>query len=368
MTTLRWATVAAIAATMSACVLAPGQHMDSRQFTREGTADSSHYRLVPITGKEIAMEAAGQAAAAVPQALLDYKPEAYRVGIGDSLYITVWDHPELTSPAGTQQQSSANGRVVRPDGTLFYPYIGLIHAAGMTVEQLRADLSRKLAKYVEKPQVDVNIISFGEQRVTFRGAFLKTDPQPITVVPMTLAQAMGVATVNTDKADLTDVVLTRDGHDYHLDLDALNRTPHGSADIWLKAGDRVFLPYNDAMEAYVVGEVVHPMAVPFKTGRLNLTQAIGRAGGLNPLTSKGRAVYVIRGVENMEDDPATVYQLDAQSPSAFALASHFRIQANDVVFVGPADITRWNRFLAQLMPFSNIIQNAAIANRDFGNN
>lgn len=367
MITLRIATTLLLAMAVGGCALSPGQHMDSRDFTRDGSTADGHYRLVPITGKEIAMDAAATKAAAVPQPLLDFRPEAYRIGVGDSLYITVWDHPELTSPAGPQQQSSANGRIVRPDGTLFYPYVGVFQAAGLTVEQLRSTLATKLTKYVEKPQVDVNVIAYGEQRVTLRGAFMKTDPVPVTVVPMTLAQVLGAATVNVDKADLTDLVLTRDGRDYHLDIDALGRGPHGPDDIWLKAGDRIFLPYNDSKEAYVVGEVVHPMAVPFKTGTLNLTQAIGRAGGLNPETSKGQAIYVIRGVENMENEPATIYQLDARSPSAFALGAHFRVRANDVVFVGPADVTRWNRLLVQLLPISTVLQNAARTHSDLTN-
>jgi polysaccharide export outer membrane protein len=85
------------------------------------------------------------------------------------------------------------------------------------------------------------------------------------------------------------------------------------------------------------------------------------------VTSKGRAVYVIRGVGNMESEPATIYQLDAQSPAAFALGSKFALRADDVVFVGAADITRWNRVLSELLPISNVLQNAAIASHDFSN-
>lgn len=366
---LRAVGAALLVVALSACAfLAPGQHQSTQAFRRDASEDNSRYRLVPITGKEIAMQAATAAAPSiVPPELLNYQPEPYRIAVGDSLYITVWDHPELTSPAGSQQQPSANGRVIRADGTLFYPYAGVMKAAGMTVEELRSALSTRLTKYVEKPQVDVSVLAYGAQRITVRGAFLKTDPQPVTVAPMTLAQAIGVATINTDKADLSDLVLTRDGHDYHLDVTALSRSQHGLDDIWLKPGDRIFLPYNDGMEAYVLGEVVHPMAVPFKTGDLNLTQAIGRAGGLNQTTSKGRAVYVIRGVANMENEPATIYQLDADSPQTFALASQFSIRPNDVVFVGAASVTRWNRFLVQLLPLSSVIQNAAIATHDFSN-
>jgi polysaccharide export outer membrane protein len=366
MRNLRALGVALLAMVLTSCVLAPGQHMTTREFVRDGSAENSRYRLVSITGKEIAMESAAATAATIPQELRDFRPEPYRIGVGDALYITVWDHPELTSPAGSQQQSSANGRLVRADGTLFYPYAGLIQAAGMTVEQLRVTIANKLTKYVEKPQVDVGLISYGVQRVTMRGAFMKTDPLPITVSPETLGQAIGVATINTEQADLSNLTLTRDGREYHLDLDALSQTPHGLDDIWLKSGDQVFLPYNDRKEAYVLGEVVHPLAIPFKTSTLTLTQVLGRAGGLSQTSSKGRAVYVIRGVPDMEKEPATIYQLNAKSPAAFALASQFAVRPGDVVFVGAADVTRWNRFLSQLLPLSGLIQNAAIASHDFG--
>ncbi len=366
MRNLRVLGAALLSVALSGCILAPGQHMTTRGFFRDGSEENSRYRLVPITGKEIAMEAGAATAPAIPQELLDYQAAPYRIGVGDSLYITVWDHPELTSPAGPQQESAANGRLVRADGTLFYPYAGLVKAVGMTVEQLRADLTKRLTTYVEKPQVDVSVIKYGAQRVTLRGAFTKTDPQPITVAPLSLAQSIGAATIDVANADLSNMVLSRDGHDYHLDLDALSRAPHGLDDIWLKAGDQIFLPYNDSKEVYVLGEVVRPLAISFKTSSLNLTQAIGRAGGLSQITSKGRAVYVIRGVVDMEKEPATIYQLNAQSPMAFALASEFTLRPGDVVFVGAADVTRWNRFLTQLLPLSNLVQNAAIANRDFG--
>lgn len=344
---------------LQGCVWAPGQHLDQSSLTRSGSAEKARYDLVPITPKLIAMDKASQHGAEIPPALLEYKPESYHIGPGDSLFITVWDHPELTSPAGMQQQTAANGRIVRPDGTLFYPYVGVLKAAGLTLEDLRQAISDRLTKYVEKPQVDVNVVGYGSQRLTLSGAFLKTDPQPTGIVPLTLGQAIGAATINVAQANLSGFVLTRDGVDYHLDLDALSREPHGMDSIWLKPNDQLFLPFNDRQEAYVLGEVTRPMAIQFKTADLNLTQALGKAGGLSQLTSKGKAVYVIRGVEDMEKAPAQIYQLDASSPVAFAVGSQFSVHPGDVVFVGAAGITRWNRFLSQLLPLSGIISQAA---------
>ncbi len=321
-------------------------------------------QLVQITADLVSSPATDQTGNAVPPELLNYQPEAYQIGPGDTLYITIWDHPELTSPAGSQQQTLPNGRLIRPDGTLFYPYVGTIKAGGMTVEELRQIISKKIADYVDDPQVDVSVIGYGSQRITLEGAFAKTDPQSVTAVPMTLAQVVGTAGVDTALADLSDLVLTRDGKDYHLDL---NASGAGAVQgMYLKPGDRLFLPYNDSREVYVMGEVIRPQAITFKTSNLSLTQAIGRAGGLNPITSNGDAVYVIRGVQNLAREPATVYH-SAHSPAAFALADNFRVHAGDVVFVGPAGVTQWNRVLSQLLPLSGIVGNAALTNQRLGN-
>lgn len=349
---------------LNGCVWAPGQHMSTSSLLRSDD-ENSRVELVPITPKLIAMDKAAAATAAVAPELLSYRPEPYRIGPGDTLYITVWDHPELTSPAGPQQQTLANGRLVRSDGTLFYPYVGELKVAGLTIEELRKTIAGKLARYVEQPQVDVNVIGYGSQRITLQGAFAKTDPQPITAIPTTLAQALGTAEINTAQANLSGLVLTRDGHDYAIDLDASTSGKSLAQDIYLKPGDRVYLPYNDRQEVYVVGEVNRPSAQTFKTSDLTLTQALGRAGGLNQTSAKGKAVYVIRGIGDLEKTKGTVYQLDARSPDAFILADQFKVKAGDVVFVGPAGVTRWNRLLSQLLPLSGIISNAANAQYNF---
>jgi polysaccharide export outer membrane protein len=353
---------------LSGCALAPGQHMDTHALDADNSDSGSRVDLVQITPKLIAMDqATATAAATVPAALLDFRPDSYRIGAGDILYITVWDHPELTAPAGPQQQLYANGRLVRPDGTLYYPYVGSVQVAGLTVEKLRAELADKLKTYIEKPQVDVNIVGFGSQKVWLSGAFKDTTVQPITVTPLTLAEALGKAQIDPNQADLSNLILTRDGVDYHLDLDAMAHSPHGAADIYLQAGDHLFLSYNDRKQVYLMGEVRKPMALSFKTSDMSLSQALGQVGGLDPTTSKGKAVYVIRGVDNLEQHPATVFQLDAQSPAAFVLADAFKLRPGDVVYVGAAGVTRWNRFLSQLLPLSAILRNAAGSQSDLGN-
>ena len=82
------------------------------------------------------------------------------------------------------QQLDANGRLVRPDGTLFYPYIGNVEAAGKTIEELRSTIARRLTNYIDSPQVDVSILRFGSQRVIVSGAFDTAGEVPVTTAPM----------------------------------------------------------------------------------------------------------------------------------------------------------------------------------------
>ena len=133
---------------VSGCAFAPGQHLRRSDVTSQ-SSDDGRLEIVTITSKLIAQEHAARNEQTLPAELFDYQPSPYQVGIGDILYVTVWDHPELTVPAGSQQQGALAGRLVQSDGTLFYPYIGKVKAAGKTPSEIREEISRRLAQYVE---------------------------------------------------------------------------------------------------------------------------------------------------------------------------------------------------------------------------
>jgi polysaccharide export outer membrane protein len=358
-----FALTVASALTLQGCAFAPGQYLDPDEFNNEGaTAEEGNVKLVRITPDMLKEQTASSISASAKQELLSYKPEAYRIGANDLLYITVWDHPELTAPSGPQQQLDANGRLVRPDGTLFYPYIGNIRAEGMTIEELRSTIASRLKSYIDSPQVDVSILRFGSQRVVLSGAFNTAGEIPMTTAPMTITQALGQSGISITDADLTGLTLKRDGKEYLLDIDSLNRPDSWLHQVYLKDGDQLHLPYNDQKKVYVLGEVMQPQAMTFKATSLNLMDAIGSSGGLRQDTADGEAVYVIRGAQTIATQQATVFQLNAESPTAFALAKNFPLHPQDVVFVGPANITRWNRFISQLLPSASVIGTGAAAN------
>mgnify|MGYP001416738502 CR=1 FL=1 len=59
--------------------------------------------------------------------------------------VIVFNHPDLTNPAGTSEAGSAAGRVVSADGKIFFPFVGEVEVAGRRVELVGAkdpDFSR----------------------------------------------------------------------------------------------------------------------------------------------------------------------------------------------------------------------------------
>ncbi|MGV6477277.1 polysaccharide biosynthesis/export family protein [Azotobacter vinelandii] len=347
--------LALVAALLQGCMFSPGPYLDTSELRGKGPPESPRFELVPITTRLVATQEATRVVEKLPPELTGYTPGPYLIGVGDVLNITVWDHPELTNPAGVQQSSEASGRPVRPDGRLFYPYIGEIQAAGLTIEQLRNDIAGRLARYIENPQVDVGVNRFGGRRVILTGAFGKTGPQPLTTIPLSLPEAIGQAGVAAG-ADIARLILKRNGREYRLDLDTLNRGGAELDRIYLKDGDQLHLPSNDSRRIFVLGEVISPGPLSFRSRSMTLTEVIGLVRGLRQETSDPQAVYVIRGVGDLERETAQVFQLDAESPAALVLAAHFHVEPQDVVYVGAAGITRWNRFISQLLPSGTFLR------------
>ena len=351
----------AAAVVLSGCALAPGQRLDLGDGWQSGQADLEQTIVVrEITPKTIIqLEQEHQSNDRLPQPLLDFQPEDYRIAPGDALSITVWDHPELTTPAG-QFTAELNTRLIRPDGTFYYPYLGNVQAAGQTPDRLRAQIAGQLTRFITSPQVDVAVSRYASQRVFFTGSFLRNEPQVLTNVPLSLAEAIGRAGMNVEQADLAGLRLRRDAQEYVLNLDALSRQGVDLQRVYLKHNDTLFLPFNDRKKVFVMGEVGLSKAITFKTEDISLADALGTVSGLRPETAKASDVYVIRKSLQSPDTGADVFRMNANSPVSWVMAGRFRMQPGDVVYVDTAGIVRFNRVISGLFPISYLVQSARV--------
>ncbi|MDB5830123.1 MAG: hypothetical protein JWQ73_4343 [Variovorax sp.] len=292
----------------------------------------------------------------------------YVIGNGDLLSILVWNHPELNiAAAGAQALSSStaltgaqtpSAYAVDQDGQIQFPYVGAIKVADLTEMQARNQLAEKLVKSIKQPDITLRVLQFRSKKVYVDGEVKTPGNQAIDDVPMTLLEAITRAGGMLPTADQSAILISRSGSSYPINLPSLVRQGINPSDIVLKEGDVVRVRSRDENKVYVLGEVNAPRALNMVNGRLTLTEALGESGGLNQLSAAGKQVYVVR---NANDAQPLVYNLDAQSPVALALADNFELNPRDVVFVDASGLARFNRILTLILP------NAASATSSYYN-
>lgn len=89
--------------------------------------------------------------------------EEYKIGVSDSLQISVWHNPDLSTQA-----------VVLPDGNISVPLVGDVKAVGETTESLAEQITEALNNFIRQPEVTVAVLNAVSseylQRVRITGA------------------------------------------------------------------------------------------------------------------------------------------------------------------------------------------------------
>ena len=155
--------------------------------------------FVLALGLSIAGCASNPPVTQTPGETIDYDEQAYAIGVGDGLSVSVWNHPDLSVQLP-----------VRPDGKISVPLIGDVLAAGKTPESLAESITLSLKNYIRSPQVTVLVTAANStdfmQRVRVTGAVANPTSAPyrkgMTVLDLVLLAGGTNDFASPDKAKL----------------------------------------------------------------------------------------------------------------------------------------------------------------------
>ncbi len=196
--------------------------------------------------------------------------KSYQISKGDTLSIVVFGQNEFFPITYSGINNPYTSKLVDEKGEIFFPYAGVVQVEGKTVGMVRKDITTRLEKNFNNPQVDVSISKFNSRR-----------------------------------------------------------------------------------NVYVLGEVVRPRTIEVGLVPITLAEAISVSDGLSQTTSNAKKVFVIR--KSFEDNKGAIFHANLNDASKLVIAGEFQLNPGDIVFVGAADITKWNRFITQLFPFASFL-------------
>lgn len=258
------------------------------------------------------------------------KEGAYRLTPGDQVMIESIADPDLTR--GTLE----NGLTIQPDGTITVRLLGEVHAAGLTVAQLREVLGELYSDFYEEPGIDVtptrtNTLADDIRNAVGGASGLNRQALDLTVMPDGKIRLPGIGEVCVQGFTMSQL----------------------KREVNLRYGEVVVgidtEPTLTAQAPHfvnVLGQVADPQRVAV-TGPTTVLSAIAAAGGHLP-DGNMRQVVVLRRAEDwrlvstMLDLQAAVY---GKRPTP---ADEIWVRDGDVIIVPDKPITRLNNWIRQI--------------------
>ena len=158
----------------------------------------------------------------------------YRIGASDVLAIEVWENAAISRTV-----------VVRPDGMISLPLLNDVRAAGLTPEQLRAELKTRLQDYMPNVEVSIIVSAVNSMKVSVVGAVETPGRYPLES-RMTVLDALALAGGLKGFAVRKRIVIMRQegqGRQYlYFNHDNVMADDGTVGNIALQPGDIIFVP------------------------------------------------------------------------------------------------------------------------------
>jgi polysaccharide biosynthesis/export protein len=300
----------------------------------------------------------------------DAVPIGTRVGVGDTLEITIWEAAPaalfgtavldtgIGSSVQTSRPNTLPGILVGPGGTITIPFAGQVPAAGRTLREIEQDIVARLRGKAHLPQAMVRIAHNATANVTVLGDVKAPQRVPLTPRGERLLDVIAAAGGTNQALDRMTIEVTRGSIVQRMAARDVIHNPREN--IILKSDDVVnvlYQPYSFT----VMGATGKNDEVRFEGLGLTLAQALGRVGGLQDQRADPRGIFLFRwerpallgsmaqGMHpNADGLVPVVYQADLKQPGTYFAAQHFRMRDGDVLYVSNSKVAELQRFLGIL--------------------
>jgi len=195
------------------------------------------------------------------------------LGEGDSIRITVFQNPDLTTETRISER-----------GTISFPLVGEISLAGLTPVGAEARIAEHLikGKFVLKPQVSLNVVRVRSRQVSVLGQVARPGRYPLDDTSSNLTDILALAGgVSPTGDDSVTVMVTRNGKTSKLEINVptMYRTGDLSRNLELQNGDTIFV--QRAPVFYIYGEVQRAGVYRLEPV-MTVMQALSVGGGVTP--------------------------------------------------------------------------------------
>ena len=232
------------------------------------------------------------------------------IGASDSIRITVFQNPDLTTETRVSQA-----------GSIVFPLIGEVGVAGLTTTEagIRIADQLKSGRYIINPQVSVALVQVRSRQVTVLGQFARPGNYVLEDNRSRLTDILTLAGgISATGAETVRVLTNRGGkyQEHEINFPALFRGGDPSANMQLENGDTIFV--ERAPVFYIYGEVQRAGAYRLEPNTV-VMQALSLGGGLTARATE-RGIGIHRRMPNGE-----LMMMDAKLTDP--------IQADDIVYV-----------------------------------
>ena len=268
-----------------------------------------------------------------------------RIDEDDILSIALF-HPTREDLVQSVQQVGATVGYRVVNGSINIPGLDSVHIQGLTLEEARNKLKSLYAKEIANVDIFLEYSQRFHSKVELTGA-VKVSEIPING-RIRLYEVLSMASLDPS-ANLFKSYVVRDGKILPVDLVQLIQNGDMSQNIVMRPKDKIFIATPMASTITVLGEVSLAKIIPIPNGSISLREAIAAAGGI-PFTGDKRCIQVIRG----SIIKPKIYRL-SWNHITYLPNDSLLLMPGDTVYISEKPITKWNRFIEQLLPSSLLI-------------